>query len=148
MLAPGTEPPTEYNRRIADVWMPVGNIHPAREWTNRDRHNWMVIARLKPEVTVSQANAEMQSIGAALSREFPGTNREVGAFVSPLREHFVSSTRRVLLILLGTVGMVLLIACSNLANLLLSPRRESHQGDCRTGRAGGLQLADCPAVCL
>jgi putative ABC transport system permease protein len=62
----------------------------------------------------------MRAIGAALAREFPKTNREVGAFVAPLREHFVSGRRRILMLLLGAVGFVLLIACSNVANLLLS----------------------------
>ena len=54
-----------------------------------------------------------------MAREYPETNAKVGAFVAPLREHFVSSTRPVLLILLATVTLVLLIACSNLANFLL-----------------------------
>jgi putative ABC transport system permease protein len=70
-------------------------------------------------VTLGQANAEMQAIGANLAREYPETNEKVGAFVAPLREHFVSSSRPVLLILLATVAFVLLIACSNLANFLL-----------------------------
>ncbi len=120
VLAPGTEPPSEYSGELGDIWTPFGSTYPPEEWTRRGRHNWMVIARLRPGVTLGQANAEMKAIGASLAREYPETNAQVGAFVAPLRDHFVTSSRRVLMILLGTVIFVLLIACSNLANLLLS----------------------------
>jgi putative ABC transport system permease protein len=120
VLAPGTEIPTEYGDSIGEIWTPFGTAYRPEEFTNRDRHNWMVIARLRSGVTLAQANQEIAAIGQSLAREYPDTNGKVGAFVAPLREHFVSSSRRVLLILLGTVAFVLLIACSNLANLLLS----------------------------
>ena len=68
----------------------------------------------------AQADAEMRSIGQALAREYPETNEKVGAFVAPLRDHFVRGSRRILTLLFCSVAMVLLIACSNLANLLLS----------------------------
>ena len=120
VLAPGSEPPAEYSGAPGHIWTPFGSAYTAQQWTERGRHNWMVIARLRPGVTESQANSEMQSIGASLAREYPDTNEKVGAFVGPMRDHFVSSSRRLLLILAGTVVFVLLIACSNLANLLLS----------------------------
>lgn len=120
VLAAGTEPPGEYRGAPGEIWTPFGSAYSAREWTERGRHNWMVVARLRPGVTLAQADAEMKAIGASLAREYPETNAKVGAFVAPLRDHFVGSGRRVLLILLGTVVFVLLIACSNLANLLLS----------------------------
>jgi predicted permease len=120
VLASGTEPPGEYRDTLGEVWTPLGSTYTAAELAARGRHNWMVIARLKPGVTVAQADAEMKTIGASLAREYPDTNEKVGAFVAPLRDHFVSSSRRVLAILFGTVALVLLIACSNLANLLLS----------------------------
>lgn len=120
VLAPGTEPPAEYRSELAEIWTPLGNEYTAQELANRGRHNWMVLARLRPGVSLSEADAEMRAIGASLAREFPDTNEKVGAFVAPLRSHFVDSSRRVLLILLGTVAFVLLIACANLANLLLS----------------------------
>lgn len=120
VLAPGAEPPSEYSGVLGDIWTPFGSTYSAQEWAQRGRHNWMVIARLRPGVTLGQANAEMEAIGASLAREYPETNAKVGAFVAPLRDHFVTSSRRVLMILLGTVVFVLLIACSNLANLLLS----------------------------
>lgn len=120
VLAAGSEPPGEYRGRLGEVWTPLGSAYTPRELAARGRHNWMVIARLKPGVTITQADAEMNTIGASLAREYPETNEKVGAFVAPLRDHFVSSSRRVLTVLLGAVAFVLLIACSNLANLLLS----------------------------
>ena len=120
VLAPGTEPPAEYRSRLGEVWTPLASGYTEQELAARGRHNWMVIARLKPGVTLAQANAEMQSIGASLAREYPDTNEKVGAFVAPMREHFVGSNRSIMFMLLGTVALVLLIACSNLANLLLS----------------------------
>ena len=120
VLAAGTEPPGEYRGMLGEVWTPLGSTYTPAEMAARGRHNWMVIARLKPGVSIAQANAEMQAIGASLAREYPDTNEKVGAFVAPLRDHFVTSSRRVLVILFGTVVFVLLIAGSNLANLLLS----------------------------
>ncbi len=118
-LGPGSEPPSDYSARIGEIWTPLGSGYTEEELSNRGRHNWMVIARLRQDVRLEQANAEMVSIGASLAREYPATNEKVGAFVAPFRDHFVGSSRRVLMILLGTVALVLLIACSNLVNLLL-----------------------------
>ncbi len=120
VLPAGLEVPAEYMPEPGEIWVPFGNTYSEPEWRQRGMHNWMVVARLKPGVSLAQANAEMQAIGKALSREYPDTNEKVGAFAAPLREHFVASGRRLLLVLLGTVLFVLLIACSNLANLLLS----------------------------
>jgi predicted permease len=120
VLAPGSEPPGEYSGTPGEVWTTIGAGYTPQELANRGRHNWMVIARLRAGVTLAQADAEMRAIGASLAREYPDTNEKVGAFVAPLRDHFVSSRRRVLFILLGAVAFVLLIACSNVANLLLS----------------------------
>lgn len=120
VLPPGVEPPSEYSGGIGELWAPFGSVYTASDLAARGRHNWMVAARLRPRVTLAAANAEMEAVGAALARQYPDTNEKVGAFVAPLREHFVASSRRVLLLLLGAVALVLLIACSNLANLLLS----------------------------
>jgi putative ABC transport system permease protein len=120
VLAPGLEPPAEYSGTAGELWVPFGSVYTRDELAARGRHNWMVIGRLRPGVSPAQADGEMKSIGAALSREFPDTNEQVGAFVGPLRDHFVRSTRLGLYLLLGTVLFVLLIACANIANLLLS----------------------------
>jgi putative ABC transport system permease protein len=126
VLAPGSEPPAEYSGVVGEIFTAFGSTYSADGFAARGRHNWMVIARLHPGVAPGAANAEMQAIGAALAREYPDTNEKVGAFVAPLREHFVGSSHRVLLILLGTVFAVLLISCANLANLLLA--RTSQRG--------------------
>ncbi len=120
VLAAGTEPPSQYIARLGEIWTPLGAAYTPRQWNERGRHNWMVIARLKPGVTLPAADAEMRAIGQALSREYPETNEKVGAFVAPLRDHFVRGVRRTLLLLTATAAFLLLIACSNLANLFLS----------------------------
>jgi putative ABC transport system permease protein len=120
VLAVGTEPPSEYSDTLREIWTPFGSKYSAKQFAERGRHNWMVVARLRSDVALPQADAEMKAIGASLAREYPQTNEQVGAFVAPMRDHFVNSSRLMLVILFGTVGFVLLIACSNLANLLLS----------------------------
>jgi putative ABC transport system permease protein len=120
VLAPGVEPPGQYHTKPGELWTPFGSGYDAAGWAARGRHNWMVAARLAPGVTLKQADAEMRSIGAALARQYPQTNEKVGAFVAPLREHFVGDARKTLFLLLGTVAFILLIACANLVNLLLT----------------------------
>jgi putative ABC transport system permease protein len=119
VLAAGSEPPAQYSSKLGEIWTPLESSYTAQRLAERGRHNWMVIARLRPGIALEQADAEMAAIGARLAAEYPDTNRQVGAFVAPLREHFVTSRRQVLGILFATVAVVLLIACSNLANLLL-----------------------------
>jgi predicted permease len=128
VIASGTEPPSQYGAKLGEVWTPLGAKYTPQMWNDRGRHNWMVIARLKPGVTLAQADAEMRSIGQALAREYPDTNEKVGAFVAPMRDHFVRGSRRILMLLTGTVAFVLLIGCSNLANLLLS-RAANRRGE-------------------
>jgi putative ABC transport system permease protein len=80
-----------------------------------------VIARLKPGVTISQARAELDLIAQALAKEYPDTNSSSTAtLVQPELDRLVGSTRRPLMILMGAVGLLLLIACANIASLLLA----------------------------
>jgi predicted lysophospholipase L1 biosynthesis ABC-type transport system permease subunit len=78
------------------------------------------IGRLKPGVTVEQAHAEMQQIAARLAQTYPDTNTDVTATVTPLREFWFGKLRRSFWLLLGACGFVLLIACANVANLLMT----------------------------
>ena len=117
----GVMPPGfNFPYRDNDLWTPVGTWYRADEFTNRGRHNSMVAARLAPGVSLAAANQEIRAIAARLEREYPDTNRNVSAFVAPMRDHFVSETRSTLWILLAAVGFVLLIGCANIANLLLA----------------------------
>lgn len=86
--------------------------------TSREGQSLRVLARLKPGVSLAAARAEMATITTALERTYPGTNRNVS--VTPLRDLVVGDVRPALLVLLGAVGFVLLLACANVAHMLLA----------------------------
>src|ERR1044072_5618882 len=102
----------------ADLWMPL-NFDAAPEMKLRKAHFLRPIGRLKPGVTLAQAQADTDLIAAQLERQFPESNTGWNLRLIPLREQLVGSTRTTLFILFGAVGFVLLIACANVANLLL-----------------------------
>jgi putative ABC transport system permease protein len=94
-------------------------------WTDEDRavrknHNYLVIARLKRGVSMPQAQAEMEAISTRLEQAYPEADKGWGAAIVPLREDLVGDVRPALLVLLGAVAFVLLIACANVANLVLA----------------------------
>jgi len=101
-----------------DLWTPIAMN--ADQLSNRRSHYLFVLARLKRDVTVEQAQAEIKGIAQRLEREFPATNTDVGAVVVPLQEQVVGDVRRAVAVLLAAVGFVLLIACANVASLLLA----------------------------
>ncbi len=101
-----------------EFWIP---INPTTE-TNKERgaHYLSVIARLKPGVSLQQAQAEMTTIASRLEQQYPDKNAGRGISLISMYENVVGKIRTTLLILLGAVGFVLLIACANVANLLLA----------------------------
>jgi len=104
----------------ADVYTPLGQLDPLI-LNNRGSHDGIfTLARLKPGVTVSQVQAEMSTIQYSLDRLYPAENRDLGIYVEPLKQAIVGDAGQTLALLLGAVGMVLLIACANVANLLLA----------------------------
>ncbi len=105
----------------AQMWLPVSfdtQYMLARE--SRGNHSYQAVARLAPGVSLPQARAEMQTIARRLEQDHPDSNTGTGALVFPLLEELVENVRPALLVLLAGVGLVLLIACANLTNLLLA----------------------------
>jgi putative ABC transport system permease protein len=103
---------------FAQFWTPL-SLTSAQKAV-RGNHNMYAAAKLKPGVSVQQANAELASISQKLALAYPEDNTGWGAFASPIREEIVGEVRKPLLVLLAAVMFVLLIACANVANLLLA----------------------------
>ena len=100
-----------------DIWLPINTIFPESE--SRTGHNYLVIGKLKPEVTLAQAQTQMTAIADRLEQQYT-SNRDKSVAVARLQDSMVSQVRLTLYIMLGAVALVLLIACANVANLLLA----------------------------
>ena len=110
--------------------MPRGFEFPAAAgaWTtmqmdplnNRGNHSWQVIGRLKPGVTIDQARGDLRRIAARLETQYPSSNTGWSVDVQTVRDHEVGDLRPAMLLMMGSVAFVLLIACANVANLLLA----------------------------
>ena len=114
--------PLLYGTEQAEVFLPLP-LAPAAASLVRDHEDYNIMGKLKPGVSVSQAQAEMDTLTARLRREFPENYPPNGGLtfsIVPLLEQVVGNVRRSLWVLLGSVGFVLLIACANVANLMLS----------------------------
>jgi putative ABC transport system permease protein len=104
-----------------EMWVPVGQVSDSADWKSRGNHPGLYgVARLKPGVTQAQAQSDMDLIAANLEKQYPDTNEGTSVRIRPLLEIFISDVRRPLWIIFGAVGFVLLIACANIANLLLA----------------------------
>jgi ABC-type antimicrobial peptide transport system permease subunit len=109
-----------YPSRV-EMWVPVGQLSDQVSWQSRGNHPGLYgVARLKPGVTFEQAQADMNNVAANLSAQYPDSNSGNSVRLRPLLEIFVSDVRRALWVIFGAVGFVLLIACANIANLLLA----------------------------
>jgi ABC-type antimicrobial peptide transport system permease subunit len=104
--------------REAELWVPLAWDDNERQ--TRSIHDYVVIARLNPNVSLAQAQAEMSTISSRLEQQYPEENKRWGAVVIPLQEDLIGDIRPALLVLFCAVGFVLLIACANVANLMLA----------------------------
>jgi predicted permease len=107
-----------FRNRDIDYWVPIRL--PPQFANTRNSHFLEVVARLKPGVAIETADREMKGIAAQLTSEYPDSNRDVGAVVLSVREDVLGDTRVELLVLMIAAASIVLIACANLASLLLS----------------------------
>ena len=104
-----------------EMWVPVGQLSQDSVWQQRANHMGLyAVARLKQGVTLTAAQADMENIALNLEKQYPDTNAGNRVKIQPLIEVFVSDIRRALWVLFAAVAFVLLIACANIANLLLA----------------------------
>jgi predicted permease len=112
-------PDFRFGDQRADVYTPVGQGDPMFR-NDRTTHDILCIARLKPDVSLAQARAEMNTVQEHIDQLNPASERGLGAYVDSLKHYLVGDVGGTLLLLLGAVGLVLLIACANVVNLSLA----------------------------
>jgi putative ABC transport system permease protein len=119
VMAPGFD---YYGRSNAnnDFFLPLGQFADEHYMQARDMRPLQVMARLKPGVSLERAQADLGAVAAGLAVEHPATNRDVGVRLRLLLDDYVGDSRLTLVVLLGASGLVLAVACANIANLLLA----------------------------
>jgi predicted permease len=113
VLQPGAAYPAQ-----GEVWLPLSLLDQPTQ-SSRVWHSVNVLGRLRSGVGLADARADMQTVAARLAAAYPATNRTVGVLLAPLREQLVGALRPAILTLMGSVVLVLLIACANVASLLM-----------------------------
>jgi putative ABC transport system permease protein len=101
-----------------DLWMPVSEY--GDDLTSHLHHDFNILARMKPGIAVSQAQAELATLNRQEEQAFPDTHKNWGVLVTPMENPSAAKMRVALLVLFGAVGLVLLVACANIVNLLLA----------------------------
>jgi putative ABC transport system permease protein len=115
----GVMPPGfQFPSRTTEMWVPL--VFPEEFANSRGNHNYLAVARLKPGVTLEQAREQMSVVARRLEQQYPAEQTNRGVVIGQLQEATVSGVRPALLTLMCAVGFVLLIACINVANLLLA----------------------------
>jgi predicted permease len=115
----GVAPPDfNFPHNAVEVWSPI--VFDARAKRDRGEHYLQVLGALKPGVSVARADADIDAISQRAERLFPETNARIEHFVIDMNKDFARAARRGVPVLMGMVGFVLLIACANVANMLLS----------------------------
>lgn len=115
----GVMPATFHFPQGANVWLAQTPL-PEGKWSARGAYNYEALTLLRPGASLDAANAQLQTIGARLQTAYPDTNKDKTFLVVPLQEQLVGSVRTTLYFLMGAVSLVLMIACANVANLLLA----------------------------
>ena len=114
----GVLPPRFHFPNQTDIWFPANTVFSETE--SRSAQNYLVVGRLKTDVSLEQAQAQMTAIGARLEQQYPHANAGKSVAVTRMRDEMVGNVKLTLYLLLGAVGLVLLIGCANVANLLLA----------------------------
>ncbi|MGD0666720.1 MAG: ABC transporter permease [Bryobacteraceae bacterium] len=139
VLPPGSQSP--YQLTVPDrveFFVPAAYTKQQLSNYGRGDHDVNAVARLRPGVSVRQAQAELNVISANLAKEFRSTNRNIRAAIAPLRDDIARNVRQSLWILLGASALIVLIACVNLANLMLVRAvRRQHESSVRMALGGG-----------
>jgi len=104
--------------RDVDIWLPMRRDAPTAN--SRGWHNWLLVGRLKPGITIERAQSDLDVIAERLAAEYPDSNRDKEVLLTRLQEAFAEDYQAAVVLLMAAVGLVLLIACGNVASLLLA----------------------------